>query len=307
MGSDEPGMLLLKKACDHMQAFDVAEGMQQVYEGLRLTRESTDDPGWQHFIKEIAGGLGIVCYLHQDPFTRRSYTRPRGYPGDAELIDMVYGYGQLPRETSCLGAVIYAYMCQTPGARAARRRRDVIAVELKQLAVHTARPAVLAVACGHLRETRMLSEDMRAAFSEFAALDQDRESLARARSGCGIPALRAINVRVKDLVTGDITFSGLDFIYATGLYDYLPDQFAAALTARLFGFLKPGGRLLLANFLPNLPDRLYLEAFMNWKLIYRSLPQIGRFADGIPDASIAERRLFCEDTELIGFLSLTRR
>ncbi|GAA3285413.1 class I SAM-dependent methyltransferase [Streptomyces lavendulae] len=302
----EQGMLLLERACEHMRAFDVAEGMRQVYEGLRLIRESADEPGWRYFAEEVAGSLGITRYLNHDPVTRHSGMRPRGYPGDAELIDMVYGYGQLPRETSCLGAAIYAYLCQSPGGRAVRRRRDLIAGELEQLAAGTSRPAVLAVACGHLRETRTLSEQARTVFSEFVALDQDGESLARARSDCAVAGLRTVHSRVRDLVTGDVTFSGLDFVYATGLYDYLPDQIASALTARLFSFLRPGGRLLVANFLPGLPDRLYMEAFMNWRLIYRPLPRLSRLADAVPETAIAERRLFCEETEMIGFLSLTR-
>jgi hypothetical protein len=34
--------------------------------------------------------------------------------------------------------------------------------------------------------------------------------------------------------------------------------------------LKPGGRLLVANFLHDLPNVGYMESFMGWPLIYRS-------------------------------------
>ena len=45
---------------------------------------------------------------------------------------------------------------------------------------------------------------------------------------------------------------------------------ATRLTHRLFSMLKPGGRLLIANFTPSASGRGYMEAFMDWRLIYRS-------------------------------------
>lgn len=35
--------------------------------------------------------------LHQDPFTYRAFSKPRGYAGDAVMTDYIYGLGSLPR------------------------------------------------------------------------------------------------------------------------------------------------------------------------------------------------------------------
>jgi len=58
-------------------------------------------------------------------------------------------------------------------------------------------------------------------------------------------------------------------VYAAGLYDYLADNVAQALTERMFTMTKPGGCMLIPNFAPQLRERAYMETFMDWYLIYR--------------------------------------
>lgn len=55
-----------------------------------------------------------------------------------------------------------------------------------------------------------------------------------------------------------------------GEADYLPEPMARRLTERLLAMLQPGGRLLIANFLPDGSGRAYMELFMDWTLIVRS-------------------------------------
>ena len=69
--------------------------------------------------------------------------------------------------------------------------------------------------------------------------------------------------RVRSLASSNkIRCSDPDLIYAAGLYDYLGDAIAIQLTSRLLQMLAPGGggRLLIANFNPDLRDIGYLEA-----------------------------------------------
>ena len=60
-----------------------------------------------------------------------------------------------------------------------------------------------------------------------------------------------------------------DLVYSTGLFDYLQQPVARRLVTNLFQLLNPGGRLLVANFLPGIRDVGYMEAFMDWRLVYR--------------------------------------
>ncbi len=80
----------------------------------------------------------------------------------------------------------------------------------------------------------------------------------------------------------------LDLVYAAGLYDYLPDSIAQALTARMFAMLKPGGRCYLVNFAPETYDIAYMDSYMDWQLIYRdnnalqSVRRLVRPSEGSP-------------------------
>ena len=65
-----------------------------------------------------------------------------------------------------------------------------------------------------------------------------------------------------------------DFIYAAGLYDYLPRSVAVKLTRKCLRALKPQGVFLFANFGQEMVDDAYMETFMDWPLILRSEGQI---------------------------------
>src|SRR5262249_8660423 len=97
-----------------------------------------------------------------------------------------------------------------------------------------------------------------------------------------------------------------DFVYATGLFDYLPLAAAQRLTWTMFQMLRPRGRLLVANFLPGILDVGYMESFMDWKLIYRDRRDMIRLADDSPQQEILDIRIVAEENQNIIFLLVTK-
>ena len=75
----------------------------------------------------------------------------------------------------------------------------------------------------------------------------------------------------------------------------------------MFDMLLPGGRLLVANFAPGLPEVAYMETFMAWKLIYRTPEEMLRVSADIPTADWTSHRVFWDASENIVFLDLVRR
>ncbi len=70
--------------------------------------------------------------------------------------------------------------------------------------------------------------------------------------------------------------------------------------------VRPGGSLLVANFLPGVRDTGYMEAFMDWKLVYRSRRDMVALTDDIPESEIKSVELWSEEALNVIFVRVTR-
>ena len=126
---------------------DVDGAMVDLSLGLRDVRRSMTLGKWKEYI-ERARSHTIRLLVHQDPFTRHSFTKPRGYPGDADLIDLIYRQ-HTDEPTTNLGQAIFRFVAANPAPAAVRSRRLVLADRLAALPRES---EVFSVASGHLRE-----------------------------------------------------------------------------------------------------------------------------------------------------------
>lgn len=110
---------------------------------------------------------------------------------------------------------------------------------------------------------------------------------------------------ISSLVRGHHPYRNLDFVYSAGLYDYLSQPMAARLTRVMFEMLRSGGKLLVANFVPH-KSIGYMETFMQWHLIYRSIAEVESFTSEIAPGQIAQKRVFLDEPQNVAFLEITR-
>jgi extracellular factor (EF) 3-hydroxypalmitic acid methyl ester biosynthesis protein len=82
---------------------------------------------------------------------------------------------------------------------------------------------------------------------------------------------------------------------------------AAALTATLFRMLRPDGALLLANFTPATRDAAFMEAIMDWHLVYRTPDAVRALAASIPPREIAALEPFSDENGHIAYLRVVKR
>ncbi len=294
---------LFDETAERLSGMDVHYAVKDLIRGLHTLREESGPRRWKAYLADPGDKHPLAGLLHQDPLTRRSYEQPRGYAGDAELLDLIYGIGELPGDMSCLGAVIYAATFQSACSRAARQRLSMLANALDEVAIRVRQANVLSVACGHLREAQRSKAMAQGRFAEFFALDQDPVSLDVVKQEQAGNGVTAVHGSVKSILAGETTFADLDLVYATGLYDYLREPVAVRLTKALFGFLRPGGRLLVANFRTGLTEDGYMERFMSWPLVYRTDQEMFQLSRNLPAEHV---RIFHDREARLVFLELTK-
>jgi hypothetical protein len=301
---------LLDRTMDSLRPdANVGPPLTRLIEDLDRRRSTTPAHEWRDWISTEVRRHPVYLALLEDPFVRHSATRPRGYPGDAELLDFIYRTQNVqPRvaAASPLGRKLYQYTTETPGPEAVRLRSALTAAEIDRLAAKSRKPHVLSIACGHLREASIARSAAAGTLGRYVGVDQDAQSLDLVRRDYGAFGIEALEYSVRDVIRNGDTLGRFDFIYVLGLYDYLTDETGGRLLRRLFGMLNPGGKVWIANF--TTPWAVgYMEALMDWWLIYRTPEQIATFRSALPAGLLASTEVFLEPTGTVVFLEAVRR
>ena len=304
-----------RRVCDSaLSLFDERryhDGMDLMFRQLTALRNRACADEWRDLCRVGVRELPIASIIHEDPITRHSFRKPRGYPGDAGLLDLIYSSAEIPVECTDVGGKVWRYTVNAPEAVAVRERRDLLARLIDQVSDACESPRILSIACGHVRELNLSAAVRNDRFTEtgggtFLGLDQDPMAVAEVQRALGRRGIRVVIGSVKSLLQKKLDGMGYHLIYAAGLYDYLSDALAGRLTARLFDMLTPGGQLLVANFAPGGFGTGYVETFMDWHLIYRDQEQLERLAAGIEPSRIRCKQLFSGENRHVAYMRLTR-
>ena len=103
-------------------ATDRLAALKELVLHLRDVRRTTSRDDWIDLIT-IARRHKISDLLLQDPLTHRSSLQPRGYQGDAELLDLIYSRDPATvgiRDVSAIGREIFSFTIEgkAPAAKA---------------------------------------------------------------------------------------------------------------------------------------------------------------------------------------------
>lgn len=287
----------------------VTEGVDDLLEGLEERRLNSSSSEWNEFVK-ICLVHPIRDLIHQDPFTARAYSKPRGYAGDAKLLDFIYGVDEgvgPPEGTSRLGCQIFERTTATPACLGVRTRARFIAEMVDRIAMDYRKPHLLSVACGHLRDAGLSGALRQRRVGRWVAFDADVESLQEVHRCYARYGVETVAGTVRQMLTGKANLGEFDFIYSTGLYDYLRQSTGRRLTTHLFQKLRPGGHLVVANFLSGIAGRGYMESFMDWQLIYRTHSEMLDLAMALDQPRVKDIHLTAEDNFNILFLHVTKK
>jgi extracellular factor (EF) 3-hydroxypalmitic acid methyl ester biosynthesis protein len=236
----------------------------------------------------------LHALLLEDPYSARAAAKPRGYAGDAELIDLAYNR-IAPEGTTDLAMEMFQYSVGFPASEGVRNRRDYAQQRLTDAWAQSKKICVLA--CGHLREADILvGKDM----SLITAVDQDPLSLAVVRNthGTSINLVEANVIHfLRDAAKQGQTF---DLIYTLGLTDYFDTRAMTLLHRLMKACLTPSGEIMVANFLPGHLAIGWMDAVMDWHLIYRTEIEMEHHASEIG----MKARTFRDPTDSIVFCEM---
>jgi extracellular factor (EF) 3-hydroxypalmitic acid methyl ester biosynthesis protein len=260
----------------------------------------------------------VWSYILGSAIMKRTNLKPRGYAGDAEIMQMLYENRYEGRYL--FNQLMHKHPVETSGGQAVRNRRRLIPQVAREVLARFPRAGtngfrILSVACGpawELRDLFLTAED----FERFhcTLLDQDSDALEMAAVGIRkIESMRGIRISVEYL--GDSVRTMLrtrdlggrigrhHLIYSMGLFDYLTTPVARAVLARLWELVLPGGTLLVGNFHVGCTSRTYMDYWCDWALCYRTEEELLSLTEGVEGAKVS---LSFEETRSQMFLRLER-
>jgi extracellular factor (EF) 3-hydroxypalmitic acid methyl ester biosynthesis protein len=262
----------------------------------------------------------ILC----SPFVHRTYTKPLGYAGDYEMVNMIAR--NAPEGPSLYAKVVNFCFVRQPPATAHRNRLKYLTQRLMEESARAAsggeNARILSLACGPAVEIQdFLRTQEISNRADFTLLDFNDETLEyaaatfaelKSRHGRRTPiqfVKRSVHHLLKESVragTRPVT-SQYDFVYCAGLFDYLTDAVCQRLIGLLYEWVAPGGLLLLTNVDATLNDlrsfRHSLDFVLDWNLIYRRSSQFNAL---IPEPMKRDACIRSDDTGVNLFLEVRK-
>lgn len=236
----------------------------------------------------------VLC----SPFLYRTYTKPLGYAGDYEMVNMML---RNPYEGSSAFAKLLNFaLLNTEPVVAHRNRIDYLVETLRTECVNRVsrgKTRIFNLACGPAMEVqRFLRECEESDLAEIDLLDFNSETLEYTReriqearmSGGRETQVRYFQRSVHQLLRaatqgGEEDFTNYDVVYCAGLFDYLSQRVCKRLVELFCTMVRPGGIVIVTNVATSNPRKAWMEYVMEWNLIYRNEDDMNDLVpDGIP-------------------------
>ncbi len=264
--------------------------------GNDLVRSVMPDQASRDAVKQFTE-MVITPEMRQAAFVDRSYAKPLGYPGDFEVMNMVYTWERR-------GANVYGQLLHRVGLDVGECIRTRMEAVLKTIETVTAdrgnhRAArVLSLGSGPAREVELyLSKTgLQGRHVEFTLVDPEQAALNHAlektwphvlNSG-GHAAVHCLHLSFLDMLRSGGTLQNLppqDLIYSLGLLDYLADRRVHNIIQRLYGMLAPGGTMIVGNMNETPLSALWpMEFISDWSLYYRTDAEMLGWTEGLNPA-----------------------
>lgn len=252
----------------------------------------------------------IWPWMKQSLIMKRALDKPRGYPGDYQMLEYIYDGKPI---SNGIGYYYDQGFLDSALVRSVVNRKNYIRKYLTGILSarkpKLSKQKILNLASGSCREIREML-DMRPDLDGFDlfCLDQDEEAIGF--------STKMINKRantvfvMEDIMSitkdpGNELLKDKDLIYSIGLIDYLPDRILKKLISAIYKSMKTGATLVLSHkdhgmYTPAMEDWL-----SDWTFIPRDEPMMSMLLEecGI---SKSNYQLSREDSRIIFFYEIKK-
>jgi extracellular factor (EF) 3-hydroxypalmitic acid methyl ester biosynthesis protein len=246
--------------------------------------EGDQRPAHESYLRQHLHSL-VLCA----PFAHRTFYKPLGYAGDYEMVNMIARDGQ--EGGSLYAKVVNCWFLKQPPAAAHRNRLTYLARCMETEALRLSRlgrkARIFNFACGPAVEVqRFLGDSLLSEQVELTLTDFNRETLDHVEKAIQDVKERfhrqtavqfqkqTVHQLLKESLKPAAAGAGVerehDFIYCSGLFDYLSDHTCAQLMDIFYDRVAPGGLLVVTNVDPSNPLRNGMAYLLDWHLIYRT-------------------------------------
>lgn len=240
----------------------------------------------------------VMC----SPFCHRTYTKPLGYAGDYEMVNMLL---RDPWEGANIYAkVVNSILIQSDTAQAHRNRivmlEENIKREAKRVASQGKRCKILNVGCGPAAEVErfILNEDI-ANNCDITLIDFNKETLyyAKMRLNAAKKSKKRYGTKlsykhssISELLKmsserKEPVEAAYDLVYCAGLFDYLKTAICKRVVRLFYHYTLREGIVIVTNVLPKHPVKVCLEHILEWYLILRDTQDMLQLA---PESSVSK-------------------
>ncbi len=246
---------------------------------LQLERQLVDEPemlkGAQARYREA-----IWPWFGKSWFMRRALTKPRGYPGDHELLTAIYA--REPKSTGMGGYLDRYFLGTTLGRAVCARLRAVREFLEAEVSQRNGKARILNVACGPSREYLSDFLDASATEVQITCLDNDPQALEFVRANVAAHTsldIRFVRYNALRMVNGKANieqFGKSDVIYSVGLCDYIPDEYLVPMLRGWRESLAEDGVVYVAFKDQELYDKSEYQWLTDWYFYQRTMEDCRR-------------------------------
>lgn len=233
---------------------------------------------WFPFVKYLPKGLGIRLFTGSCEHTNLI----RNYSKTYRALELMYTYNGISLNGHGILDSLFAYFWESNvlNAHALRNRLKLVKKEIKKIIIDKKRHQkirILSLASGSARAMIEVMAELKDVGIDARFVDMSRDALGYSRE-------LAEERRVENKITwirGDVRNVEKfcdnwqpDIVEAVGLFDYLSDDDAIGLIAKVYKALGQNGAFIISNVIEN-PEKRFVKEIVDWDMIYRDPDQLG--------------------------------